>query len=666
MRRATLSTLLVTALLACTVYALTLRRSHWKDVLALSERVVVGRVAGVTSEPTEARGCYGVQTRVTLIDNETLWPAQDEKAGAVSVEFVIPGGTCEGRRVRIPGAPQFAEGEHLLVCLRTGEGSSLALAGYGLGVLRTRDGELFKPDVPSEGGPLADGETLADIRTRLRALGYGVVGAGPAESSKLHQLCLMAGLAFFLLWLACKYRPLRARSALLLGLLCVCLAESRPVAREADGTQFVLSGQRWNLQQPQGEHVFSGRVLWTRGAPTPELGADETFSVIHEQFQQWENIPESAIRFAQYGRTIESGMALDEQNVVSFQANPPRAVFDRATLAVTFVIADVRTGRIVDADIVFNDRDVDWVLRDAPISVQTVGLHEIGHFLGLEHTTDTGTVMFPTALGLTTLSPGDQRGAITLYPVGEEEPSIAVNASSLIGAAPFTVQFSAAGSESLSGQTVQVGWDFGDGTTSTSLEPEHTFATPGTYTVKVSITDPNAGRTSASFTVVVTQTLEAVAVSKFAFSAELVETLTSTHRDSLSFTLNGASVAAGDRLQMYLGSREVSGEGGFVLDQRLRFTGGAEESGRVSVKGDAARGTLALAFKNARALGALLDPRGPDDVSQNGTGSLPVRIIVTSTGGATRTLAADVNYAFTIRTARSARGLLEKSIRGKQ
>jgi gliding motility-associated-like protein len=52
--------------------------------------------------------------------------------------------------------------------------------------------------------------------------------------------------------------------------------------------------------------------------------------------------------------------------------------------------------------------------------------------------------------------------------------------------APFNAVFN---NTSLAGQTFS--WDFGDGTTSTSINPTHLYATPGTYIVKLKATDPN-------------------------------------------------------------------------------------------------------------------------------------------------------------------------------
>jgi len=52
--------------------------------------------------------------------------------------------------------------------------------------------------------------------------------------------------------------------------------------------------------------------------------------------------------------------------------------------------------------------------------------------------------------------------------------------------APFTAEFH---NTSLAGQTFV--WNFGDGTSSTAINPTHVYATPGTYVVKLKAFDPS-------------------------------------------------------------------------------------------------------------------------------------------------------------------------------
>ncbi len=57
------------------------------------------------------------------------------------------------------------------------------------------------------------------------------------------------------------------------------------------------------------------------------------------------------------------------------------------------------------------------------------------------------------------------------------------------GIAPFTVNFSSAGSSDPEGQPLTYFWDFGDGTSSTLANPQHTYNGTGSYTVDLTVSD---------------------------------------------------------------------------------------------------------------------------------------------------------------------------------
>lgn len=70
--------------------------------------------------------------------------------------------------------------------------------------------------------------------------------------------------------------------------------------------------------------------------------------------------------------------------------------------------------------------------------------------------------------------------------------AIASATTSTSGNAPFTVFFSSSGSYDVDGGVLSYLWDFGDGQTSLSPSPSHTFNIVGTYVVKLKITDQSS------------------------------------------------------------------------------------------------------------------------------------------------------------------------------
>src|SRR5262249_34602542 len=70
-------------------------------------------------------------------------------------------------------------------------------------------------------------------------------------------------------------------------------------------------------------------------------------------------------------------------------------------------------------------------------------------------------------------------------------PVAAFSASPTSGLAPLTVAFTDTSTGSITAWT----WAFGDGTGSTVQFPIHTYSTPGTYTVQLTVTGPGGSNT---------------------------------------------------------------------------------------------------------------------------------------------------------------------------
>ncbi|WP_328533448.1 ThuA domain-containing protein [Micromonospora zamorensis] len=83
------------------------------------------------------------------------------------------------------------------------------------------------------------------------------------------------------------------------------------------------------------------------------------------------------------------------------------------------------------------------------------------------------------------------------YTAGDRAPIAAASANPTSGPAPLTVTFSSAGSRDPDGGALTYSWTFGDGQTSTEANPTHTYATAGSYTAQLTVTNPK-GRTAVA------------------------------------------------------------------------------------------------------------------------------------------------------------------------
>ncbi len=88
-------------------------------------------------------------------------------------------------------------------------------------------------------------------------------------------------------------------------------------------------------------------------------------------------------------------------------------------------------------------------------------------------------------------------------PPGNQAPTVLVAADPNGGASPLTVRFTASGRDA-DGDALMYVWSFGDGGAAGGKAATHTYTAPGTYSAKVTVTDPDGATGSATVQVVVT------------------------------------------------------------------------------------------------------------------------------------------------------------------
>lgn len=201
---------------------------------------------------------------------------------------------------------------------------------------------------------------------------------------------------------------------------------------------------------PQADHwsMTSFAVQWNIN-PSPGSNISGTRSVsdaIAASFNSWTGAPNTSLtvtRGADAGYTRQSD-APSDVNLICFVCTDGQFGGGTETLAVTSTTTidgaggddghggtTQFAGQILKADIVFNPGvKFDSGGGDGSQDLQTVATHEIGHFLGLDHSGVARTIMFPFAPAvLSTLSYDDVAGISSLYP----SASPAVAAGSISG-----------------------------------------------------------------------------------------------------------------------------------------------------------------------------------------------------------------------------------------
>ena len=144
----------------------------------------------------------------------------------------------------------------------------------------------------------------------------------------------------------------------------------------------------------------------------PGVTAPDMRAAVARAAATWQAVPGTTLRFADQGFTTASPVGLDGRNTLGFLDRPD---LDRV-LGATSLLIDSSTGALVEADIFFNTRFT-WSVAPqgeaGRVDVESVVLHELGHFVGLGHSAigetertatggrrvlGSGAVMFPIAL----------------------------------------------------------------------------------------------------------------------------------------------------------------------------------------------------------------------------------------------------------------------------
>lgn len=248
------------------------------------------------------------------------------------------------------------------------------------------------------------------------------------------------------------------------------------------GMIFIRSGLSWaggNIQfrdPTNASHIINKvwdermlPVTWVlsdEGLPGSGIGNESLIGEITTAFNSWENISTSKIDF-EFGGEVpisESGLdgplgpGIDGHNLLTFTDSDMYFPLGVLAYAITFsftndtVITDANNdldddgvpdipngtypaGTIFDGDITFNSSEP-WSVSgaDGSIDIQAVSLHEIGHLIGLSHSSIRNAVMWPflnyDISAARTLTPDDVAYASLFY---QKDPEYSILFGSITG-----------------------------------------------------------------------------------------------------------------------------------------------------------------------------------------------------------------------------------------
>jgi len=372
------------------------------ELIVHSRLIVSGRVTSVISD---SDGSGMVWTYVEVRTDRVLKGDLHER----TIVLKQLGGVVGESGVRVVGQAEFTPGERVLLYLNTGADGSLHAAHGFMG--------KFSVVEDAAGAEFVERSINAnEIEFLARTSPGKVTNRAPFDA-----------------YVAKIQRTLRREAAR--------VAE---VDATRIGEPFVTVPKEFSRGKKQtggftAEFVFlAGPVRWMQadagqpvrffvnpsGSPVAGGGSAE----IARAMAAWTNQSGAAIQLQVAGQTGSCGIVFDNINTISFgdclnQMDPPVGCAGIVALTAiswiqeTKVIGGTTFNRLLEADTVFNDGMNCFLANSANLA--EVACHELGHSIGLGHSTDPAAVMWATAHGGgrdATLGTDDRAGILAIYP----------------------------------------------------------------------------------------------------------------------------------------------------------------------------------------------------------------------------------------------------------
>jgi hypothetical protein len=238
--------------------------------------------------------------------------------------------------------------------------------------------------------------------------------------------------------------PLFATSAFL-------LISSRPAHSFLATLATPGSPVRWSLNSFPIQYNINPNTSGSRIS-----GSRSVVAVMDAAFATWKSAPNTNLPVSQGSNSSVSAETASPSNInlICFVCSDADFTRDAQTLAVSLFSFATSSGQpdghggtsqfagqLLKADILFNPADTFTTdpgsATDSVIDLQTVATHEIGHFLGLDHSAVVNAMMFPFSPSIReSLASADVAAISSLYPGTQSVP---------VGTMQGTVRFQAGG-----------------------------------------------------------------------------------------------------------------------------------------------------------------------------------------------------------------------------
>jgi len=389
-----------------------------------ADAIVIGRVTMI--QPRYESQNRAIFTHITVAVEDVL---KGEVPGA-DITLRQPGGTVGDLNSWIIGSPNFALGEKVLLFLRRDRDGVLRVA-------HLYQGKLTITFDPATGEEYASRETPPGVRSPHLPAHGPAAGVSPKETHRLYDLTQ-------------RIRDHLRR------------APQRQAESKSPLTLHPVDTADTTLGSMQASFSFMGPARWFEpdsGNPVPlkinsagePLAPTKGFDQVRQAFQAWSTVSGASFVYNDGGFTGAAGFQHDGTNAVSFgdplgDMDPP--VNCSGTLAeggFFYTSSQTRTvngttfSRIVEGDLVFNDGWAGCGFYENFANFAEVATHELGHVLGLDHSSDPAATMYPMAhfdARGASLWQDDMDGLRAIYPGVTLTVTLAGNGSGTVASTP--------------------------------------------------------------------------------------------------------------------------------------------------------------------------------------------------------------------------------------